>query len=50
VIYVSGKELMIYDKYVLFTITDWDDFWVGIRLWRKGYKWPEILEWFRGME
>ena len=34
---------MLYDKYVLFTITDWDLFWVAIRLWRKGYKWPEIV-------
>jgi hypothetical protein len=35
---------MLYDKYALFTITDWDEFWHAIRLWNKGYSWPEIVK------
>lgn len=35
---------MLYDKYVLFTIKDWDDFWYAVRLWRRGYKWPQIVK------
>jgi hypothetical protein len=41
---------MRHDKYALFTIKDWDDFWEAVRVWKHFHSWDKIVEHFTAKE